>query len=112
MSDITERLRQYGDGLPTGLMLMRNAADEINRLRARVAELEAAKYGSNPSMVLLDEVHANGVDVDAIPISRLIAPLDVLHRRVQERDDDGAATPGDLRAALRAIFNDDAKGGA
>ena len=80
-------------------------SDEVDRLRARVAELEAAKYGSNPSMVLLDEVHANGVDVDAIPISRLIAALDVLHRRVQERDDDGAATPGDMRAALRAIFN-------
>ena len=81
------------------------SAETVDRLRARVAELEAVKYGSNPSMVLLDEVHANGVDVDAIPISRLIAALDVLHRRVQERDDDGAATPGDLRAALRAIFN-------
>ena len=81
------------------------SAETVDRLRARVAELEAAKYGYNPSMVLLDEVHANGVDVDAIPISRLIAALDVLHRRVQERDDDGAATPGDLRAALRAIFN-------
>mgnify|MGYP006351425199 CR=1 FL=1 len=34
MTDITERLRQYGDGLPAGLMLMRNAADEIDRLRA------------------------------------------------------------------------------
>ena len=46
MTDITERLRQYGDGLPTGLMLMRNAADEIEHLRARVAELEAAHQKS------------------------------------------------------------------
>lgn len=45
MTDITERLRQYGDGLPAGLMLMRNAADEIDRLRQyeRAAGILAAR---------------------------------------------------------------------
>lgn len=32
MSDIAQRLRQYGDGLPGGLLLMREAADEIEHL--------------------------------------------------------------------------------
>ena len=31
---VAERLRKYGDGLPVGLLLMREAADEIENLRA------------------------------------------------------------------------------
>jgi SMC interacting uncharacterized protein involved in chromosome segregation len=35
-TDLVARLRKYGDGLPGGLLLMREAADEIERLRDRL----------------------------------------------------------------------------
>ena len=34
---LIERLRQYGDGLPAGLLLMQEAAKEIERLTAQLA---------------------------------------------------------------------------
>jgi hypothetical protein len=33
LTPLVQRLRCYGDGLPGGLLLMREAADEIERLR-------------------------------------------------------------------------------
>lgn len=135
MADITERLRDLARdngyrGIGEYWNACEEAADEIDRMRARVAELEAARgepvarctqYLPGSDCPAPQSCRENGcsaiermsytappaptVDVDSIPISRLISGLETLHRRVEQRESDGVATPSDMRAALHAIFN-------
>lgn len=95
MTDITERLRQYGDGLPTGLMLMRNAADEIEHLRARVAELEAADGICFTAMLVEIDGHAYGLRPGAARIVREALRDAGRYRWLRHGDNDDEVIRGD-----------------
>ena len=103
-------------------------SDEVDRLRARVAELESARgepvAWMNPYGGTL-QVRITGLEYEKYTIPLYTAPpaqavdVDAISDEAIEQGCEAMwahsyriADPGSMRAALRAIFNDDAKDGA